>query len=203
MYSGTNWKWTKLSPLIFSSIFTFFGKKPHGWTQNAETRPKTPSELYGGYYIKSWFFCMRFSVKSVSIGKLYFAIWSGSIQSPYNLADRFKIHTIVRFDTWNIRLHLPDPISGGHAVKPAVQKANNKWSVPCTFREIAIFTCFWVVLYKGSMEGVWLGNANLLPAISVSGRLFARRGNFLKKRKGLTTYYALFGQLASRRVRRI
>ena len=53
---------------------------------------------------------MIFSVKSVSIGKLYFAIWSGSIQSPYNLADRFKIHPIVRFDTWNIMLHLADPI---------------------------------------------------------------------------------------------
>ena len=26
----------------------FFGKKPHGRTQNAETRPKTPSEQYGG-----------------------------------------------------------------------------------------------------------------------------------------------------------
>ena len=38
------------------------------------------------------FFCIRFSVKSVSIGELYFAILvcSGSIQSPYNLADRFK-----------------------------------------------------------------------------------------------------------------
>ena len=73
---------------------------------------------------------------------------------------------------------------------------------PYTFREIDIFICFGSVLLEGSM-GVWLENANLLSAISVSGRLFARRGNFLKKRKGLTTYYALFGQLASRRVRRI
>ena len=78
---------------------------------------------------------MRFSFKSVSIGKLYFAIWSGSIQSPYNLADRFKIHTIVRFDTWNITLHHTDPISGGRAVKPAVQKAHNKWSVLCAIGE--------------------------------------------------------------------
>jgi hypothetical protein len=50
-------------------------------------------------------------------------------------------------------------------------------------------------------------NANLLSATSISGRLFTRRGNFLKKREGLITYYhdyyALFGQLASRRVRRI
>ena len=36
-----------------------------------------------------------------------------------------------------------------------------------------------------------------------SRRCFARRGNFLKKCKGITTYYALFGQMASRRVRRI
>jgi hypothetical protein len=42
-----------------------------------------------------------------------------------------------------------------------------------------------------------------LSEISISGRLVTRRGNFLKKCKGLTTYYALFGQLASRRVRRI
>ena len=56
---------------------------------------------------------MRFSVKSVSTGKLYFAIRSGSIQSPYNLADLSKIHPIVRFDTWNIGVHLADPISGG------------------------------------------------------------------------------------------
>jgi hypothetical protein len=80
---------------------------------------------------------MRFSIKSVSIGKLYFAIWSGSIQSPYSLADRFKLHTIVRFDTWNIRVHHTDPISGERAVKQAVQKAHNKWSVPCTFEKIA------------------------------------------------------------------
>ena len=65
---------------------------------------------------------MRFSVKSVSTGKLYFAVWSGSIQSPYNLADLSKIHPIVRFWPWNIRLHLTDPISGGRAVKPAFQK---------------------------------------------------------------------------------
>ena len=52
---------------------------------------------------------MRFSVKSVSTGKLYFAVWSGSIQSPYNLADLSKIHPIVRFDTWNIPIHLTDP----------------------------------------------------------------------------------------------
>jgi hypothetical protein len=68
------------------------------------------------------------------------------------------------------------------------------------------FYLFWgsfVDIYDGSMEGVWLENADLLSAISVSGRLFARRSNFLKKCKGLTTYYALFGQLASRRVRRI
>ena len=76
---------------------------------------------------------MRFSVKSASIGKLYFAIWFGSIQSPYNLADLSKIHPIVRFDTWNIWVHQTDPISGGRGVKPAVQKAHNKWSVPCTF----------------------------------------------------------------------
>jgi hypothetical protein len=46
-------------------------------------------------------------------------------------------------------------------------------------------------------------NANLLSAISVRGRLLTRRSNFLKKRKRLITFYALIGQLASRRVRRI
>ena len=81
---------------------------------------------------------MRFSVQSVSIGKLYFAIWSGSIHSPYNLADRFKIHLIVRFDTWNIRIHQADPISGGRAVKPAVQKAHNTWVISgmCDWRKL-------------------------------------------------------------------
>jgi hypothetical protein len=74
---------------------------------------------------------------------------------------------------------------------------------PCAFWEIDIFTYVGAVLYEGSREGVWQENANLLSEISVSGRLVALRGNFLKKRKGLTTYYALFGQLASRRVRRI
>ena len=34
------------------------------------------------------------------------------------------------------------------------------------------------------MEGVWLENANLLSAISVSGRLVIRRSNFLKKVQG-------------------
>ena len=34
-----------------------------------------------------------------------------------------KIHLIVRFDTWNIRIQLFDPISGGRAVMQAVQKA--------------------------------------------------------------------------------
>ena len=33
---------------------------------------------------------MRISIKSVSIGKLYFAIWSGSIQNPYNLGTALK-----------------------------------------------------------------------------------------------------------------
>jgi hypothetical protein len=46
-------------------------------------------------------------------------------------------------------------------------------------------------------------NVDLLSAISISGLLFTRRGNFLNKRRGLITDYALFGQLASRRVRRI
>ena len=78
---------------------------------------------------------MRFSVKSVSTGKLYFAVWSGSIQSPYNLADLSKIHPIVRFDTWNIPVHLTDPISGGRGVKPAVQKAHNKWPGLCAIGE--------------------------------------------------------------------
>jgi hypothetical protein len=49
------------------------------------------------------------------------------------------------------------------------------------------------------MEGVGLKNTNLLSAISVSGRLLTRRSNFLKKRMGLITFYALIGQLASRR----
>ena len=62
---------------------------------------------------------MRFSVKSVSTGKLYFAIWFGSIQSPYDLADRFKIHPIVRFDTWNIGVH--------HAT-PTLYPADAPWS---------------------------------------------------------------------------
>jgi hypothetical protein len=42
-----------------------------------------------------------------------------------------------------------------------------------------------------------------LSAISVSGRLVTRRGHILKKRKGLTSSYALIGQLASRPIRRI
>jgi hypothetical protein len=46
-------------------------------------------------------------------------------------------------------------------------------------------------------------NANLLSTNSISGQLVTRRRNFLKKCKGLTTYYALFGQLASWRIRRI
>jgi hypothetical protein len=78
---------------------------------------------------------MRFSFKSVRTRKLYFAIWYGSIQSPYHLADRYKIHPVVRFDTWNIGVHLADPISGGRAVKPAVQKAHNKWLGLCAIGE--------------------------------------------------------------------
>ena len=42
-------------------------------------------------------------------------------------------------------------------------------------------------------------NADLLSAISISGRLLTRQGNFLEKPKELITYYALFGDLASRR----
>ena len=72
---------------------------------------------------------------------------------------------------------------------------------PCTCREIDIFNCFGAVFYEGSMEMVWLENANILSAISISGRLWTRRGNFLKKCKRLITDYVLFGQLASRNVR--
>ena len=79
----------------------------------------------------------------------------------------------------------------------------NIFKKPCAIGEIDIFTCFGPVLYEGSMEEVWLENANLLSEISISGRLVTRRGNFLQSHITLVTYYALFGQLASRRVRRI
>ena len=79
----------------------------------------------------------------------------------------------------------------------------NIFKKPRTFWEIDIFTCFGPVLYEGSMEEVWLENANLLSEISISGRLVTRRSNFLQSHITLVTYYALFGQLASRRVRRI
>jgi hypothetical protein len=46
-------------------------------------------------------------------------------------------------------------------------------------------------------------NADLLSAISIFGRLVTRRRNFLESHITWITYYALFGQLASRRVRRI
>jgi hypothetical protein len=46
-------------------------------------------------------------------------------------------------------------------------------------------------------------NANILSAISISGRLFTRHSNFLQSHITLITYYARFGQLASRRVRPI
>ena len=105
---------------------------------NAECRDASKNTLrtVRGLLHKKLLFCMWFLVKSVSIGKLSFSIWSGFIQSPYSLADLFKIHPIVWFDYWNIRLHLADPISGGRAVKPAVQKAQNKWSGLCAI-EIA------------------------------------------------------------------
>jgi hypothetical protein len=74
---------------------------------------------------------------------------------------------------------------------------------PCAIGEIDIFTCFGPVLYEGSMEEVRLENANLLSAISISGRLVTRRSNFLQSHITLITYYALFGQLASRHVHRI
>ena len=135
--------WTQLEsnktspPYSFVNIY-FFWKKTI-WV-NAECRDASKNTLrtLHGLIHKKSIFCMRFSVKSVSIGKLYFAIWSGSIhriQTPYNLADRFKIHPIVRFDTWNILVHHSDPISGGCVVKPSVQKAHNKWSVVCAIGE--------------------------------------------------------------------
>ena len=46
-------------------------------------------------------------------------------------------------------------------------------------------------------------NADVLSAIPVSGRLFTRRSNFLNFHERLITCYALIGQLASRRGRRI
>jgi hypothetical protein len=46
-------------------------------------------------------------------------------------------------------------------------------------------------------------NANFLSAISISGRLFTRRSKFLQSHVTLIAYYVFFGQLASRRVRRI
>jgi hypothetical protein len=42
-----------------------------------------------------------------------------------------------------------------------------------------------------------------LVTISISGRLVTRWSNFLRSHIPLITYYALFGQLASQRVRRI
>jgi hypothetical protein len=121
---------------IFSFVNICFFEKQTA-SVNAECRrrrvQKHPQNSRSKGARKKFFFCMRFLVKSVNIGKLYFAIWSGSVQvqSPYNLAHRFKIyyiHPIVRFDTCNITLHLADQISGGCAVKPAVPKPHNKWS---------------------------------------------------------------------------
>ena len=103
----------------------------------------------------------------------------------------------------NIPVHHTKQGCFGRLAVRATFCARNFFKKPCTFWEIDIFTCFGPVLYEGSMEEVWLENANLLSEISISGRLVTRRRNFLKKCMGLTTYYALFGQLASRRVRRI
>ena len=66
---------------------------------------------------------------------------------------------------------------------------------------MALSGCFNLIL--GCMEGAWLENANILSVIPVSSRLLTRRSNFLNFHKRLITYYALIGQLASRRVRRI
>ena len=121
-------------PYSFVNIWVFETKTT--WV-NAECRDASKNTLRtvrGSTHKKLVFLYEIFS----QIGKhrkLYFAIRSGSIQSPYNLADLSKIHPIVRFWPWNTALHLADPISGGRAVKPAVQKAHNKWSVPCTFWE--------------------------------------------------------------------
>jgi hypothetical protein len=63
------------------------------------------------------------------------------------------------------------------------------------------FRLFWDDFVWGLYGGGF--NANLLSAIPVSGRLFTRHSSILNFHERLITYYALIGQLASRRVRRI
>jgi hypothetical protein len=123
-------------PYSFVNICFFQTKST--WV-NAECRDASKTTLItvGGLAHKKWFLYDIFLVKSVSTGKLYFAIWSGSIQSPYSLADRFKIHPIVRFYTWNIWVHQTDPISSGRGVKPAVKKHIISCQSPALFEKIA------------------------------------------------------------------
>ena len=109
----------------------FRGKNHMGELRVPRRVQKHPQNCKGVSTQKVVFFLFEILTQIGKHCKLYFAIQSGSIQSPYNLADRFKIHLIVRFDTWNSRVHIVDPISSGRAVMPAVQKAHNQWSVVC------------------------------------------------------------------------
>ena len=99
----------------------------------------------------------------------------------------------------NIGVHHTKQGCFGRLTVRATCWTRNFFEKPCAIGEILIFTCFGPVLYEGSMEGVWLENADLWSTISISGRLVTRRGNFLQSHIRLITYYSLFGQLASRR----
>ena len=140
----------KTSPLIFSSIFTFFGKKTT-WV-NAECRDASKNTLrtVGGLAHKKLGSYLCLAPYSHHTNWLH----TVTIQSPYKLADCFKIHTIVRFDTGDSGLHHTKQGCFGRLTVRATSCTRNFFKKPCTFREILIFTCFGPVLYEGSMEGV-------------------------------------------------
>ena len=88
-----------------------------------------------------------------------------------------------------------------------------RWALPAACgifsKTLALFeiSTLLAVFGRFCMGVLWRGFDWKMPIFSPwSGILAgcsARRGNFLKKCKGLITYNGLFGQLASRRVRRV
>ena len=109
-------------------------EKSHGWTRDVELGAlKNSLRTARGSTNKKLFFLlcrflMFYSILLLRDCLFWLEFKKKTSQKPPNLS---KIKRIVRFDTWNVVVHVVDPISGGRAMKPAVQWAHNKASNVC------------------------------------------------------------------------
>jgi hypothetical protein len=113
----------------------------------------------------------------------YPGLWCSQLESRGTSLEKFLYRSI--------RLHHAKLGCFGGLTVRSTCCTRNIFKKRCAIGEIDIFPSFGPILYEGSMGGGMRENADLLSAISISGRLVTRRSNFLQSHITLITDYAL------------